>query len=522
MIISSSEQMKEEEMTSQMMSSSHTTIITSSSTSSSKMTSSSSDAAIKVVGGPGGDILLGLERGPEPEILIAPSASPSWTKSSQNQVLQKAKTFEQQQLETPGAPPPPSGGVRIIPIKEVKEEMMMTPAAPGFSVGPKIPLAGVKPIPPPKPRPTTTTSSIDHSLPLLFPTGQPIIIQHPPPPPPKPTRPSSATSFFLEPSSPSPSPAMRSLSPAPIRPSKFIPEKMRESDYESDSSPIPPKWLPPGQQQQQQQVSPVPPPAPVTTTTTSTSAFVPATSSIQFVQQPQQLQQVSPGIGGCGVRSLIKSWPPAVLEEEEEGAGPSFTRGSPSFTPIRPHSPLRSLAPTGGRSSSRSPTPNREALLMEKQWTKARPFTGGGSSSPATPAASPQWKPQVPPKPSSGGGKSPVYYLGVVSPPRTTPIPGEFSFVQEEMVRSSSSSSFYEQRTSSTSTMTTKEEQSSSNVTLVPGEEPQFLYAPPPPPPKPKGQGQASPGGGGGQRYESSSMTSSSSSEMKKQVFFNK
>ncbi|CAL8129596.1 unnamed protein product [Orchesella dallaii] len=368
-----------------------------------------------------------LVPGPEPEILVAPLPV-VWSKSK-NQVLEKVKIFEEESSET-REEAGPSGGVRIIPITKST----------------------------PSPSPQTQLFTLDFSEP---PRVEPIL--------PPVISPGPFEGYLMEPpkvyhdvTSSSSNQAYKigdtyiqtqehhseQRSATYIKPSKFIPEKMRESDYESEveSSIIPAKWIPP---------TATPPPIAPTT-----SAFVPMTSSpfpasvipqttlgsmmppppLQVTtsfQQPQQRPVSEP----VGVKTIAKLWPPPSPTFETtpmtfstsslKPTEPSSTLKSPTMTPVAGSR----LSPLVTQERARSPTPNKEAIDMDKLWSRpirfASPIPQVSIPSPSyqQPAPSPSTltpkrKPEVPPKPASSWLKrtTPTPYSPVVSP--LPPSPG--------------------------------------------------------------------------------------------------
>lgn len=387
-----------------------------------------------------------LVPGPEPEILVAPTPQ-MWSKSSQNQVLEKVKKYEVegQTMESEG----PLGGVRIIPISTPSGKTVTPTAAQVLDFGepPRIepilpptvspsPLEGYLLVEPPKMTHDVVSSVSQDSYTIGGNTQ--VQERH------EEQRSSSSAETCY------------------IRPSKFVPERMRESDHESEveSAIIPPKWIPPA--------PPVIPPL------MTTSAFAPTMIQppppivpfkIPIQQQPPPPATPSPG---GGVKSLIKQWPPPsstfeTTTQQQISTSSTSMFSSTSSGPQQP-APQTTLSPAppplGSRLSpigfaperARSPTPNKEALEMDKLWARPIRFTSPitvpqssiptSSQSPMptfsqptpTPPAPPtkfvtsptgtltKKKPEVPPKPSSsspwGRKTTPTPYS-----PMTSPIP---------------------------------------------------------------------------------------------------
>lgn len=362
---------------------------------------------------------LGLSPGlipePEPEIVLAPSPTHPTAK---NQVMQKIKTFEQQ-VDTETCASPVSGGVRIIPVKVGRQ----TPTpAPVVHTSPLLPTTA----PPLSPAAAPSTSSL---FPLLEPspilsfsdTEQYSMLQ---------TSLSPTPSTKLSPIT-RPHPEIQKKADAPyIKPSKFVAEKWYnyESDSDKDFGSIEPVWKPVS--------SPIPPPyqTPTPISTPITSAFVSVPVNTLPTSQksaPAQFSPVTdvpikppvppkpmPGASkGIGVKGIAKTWPPVSPEIRDETHSTAYTLEESSFsrkeTSEWSRTKGQTLSPYPNAHRSRSPTPNKEALEMDKLWGKSLGSSFMGTKAPqsappptfpdndkCTTAPKQQFQPSVPSAPS--------------------------------------------------------------------------------------------------------------------------
>lgn len=498
--------------------------------------------------------LQDLEPGPPPQLLIAPSPTKDWSRSEErrNQLQEMVKNFEEQR-ETPDLSSPPSGGVRLIPIKESTTQ---PPKVVDLPILPLQPFPFSTPL-----APQLTPASI-----LIGEGSEPKQYFD--------SSWSSSNETTALPgggtqSSQSQSYSATSSQVKLIKPSKFIPEKMRESDYDSSDveGPIPVKWAP-----RTSPMSPTPAFQPMSGVppqnippSTSSSAFAPckpggATTSLYSSSSGQQTFSSfqSTATFPTFVRPTVPPKPRGLSPLSPGPMGRSIGKSWPSQEPEQSSS---LLSPGGGGDARnlRSPTPSREGLEMDKLWSRPIRFsspTGIRSpplsprpegtypafSSPPPPPPKPIDRPQPPTLTSSqrAGGYStpvemsspipppmsprgdrgePLYYVSVVSTPRTTPIPSAFSpppdrepfhdlsastvrnFQEKKSFFEQSSSSYAstEERSSSfhkissvsTSSLLRKDPRAEffamdTSFLPPPGEAPEFLYAAPPARPQPQ------------------------------------
>ncbi|XP_021966821.1 uncharacterized protein LOC110861999 isoform X1 [Folsomia candida] len=399
-----------------------------------------------------------LEPEAAPEILIAPSPTSTQWKKTRNQVQEKVKTFEVKSEMPESIIAPPSGGVKLLPLKDMSSpstsfQQQQQPKEPSKVV--ELPIYQVDKFPFAVPEPKLEEFQIP-----TFVAGQPK---------------QYSDSYFSKEEIITDRIYKSSASSSKqiFTPSKFeLPDRTKESDYESDyeiSEPMPVKWTPRGSPMSPTFTSVQPPPV----TTSAFASFKPdmMTSSSVFSSEKTfttTADKIKPAVppkpfhlpsttaaptnknDSEKVRQLVRSWPPAEVEEPNQGRGATHSSGL--------------LSPLPREYQGRSPTPSKDALEMEKLWSKPLRFKSPTKFD-ASPIASPpppmspiptnfysRSPPRIAPKPAfsthtprqlfgtasptpyqfqppSTGLKSPEpqYYVSVVSTPRTTPIPGPFS-----------------------------------------------------------------------------------------------
>lgn len=375
--------------------------------------------------------------GPEPEILVAPGGSISWSKPK-NQVLEKVKKLEEETSEA-ALTEPPVGGVRIIPIIKW-ETLSPTPTSTKhvqFDASGEI--ARVQPI----------------QLPVVAPRALiPYLVE--------PHDTSRDTTTFASSESYNIENTMvhkeehqqehrQSRDTKYIRPSKFVPEKMRESDHDSEieATVIPSKWVPPAVRVATPVATTGITSAFVTntasTSTCSTSTLTSSASRSPVIPQSAPTGTATRGPEPVGVKSIAKQWPPNyshAVEISHQSISSIETRrlDTTNQGSLGRLSPI----PHAENAVALSPTPNKEALEMDKMWARpirfASPVTvapvqssirtappvtptlasvaGIGTHSPTSTSARSS-KPEVPPKPASCSWikrTTPTPYSPITSP----------------------------------------------------------------------------------------------------------